>query len=604
MYGIRIVVGSGLAVAVAVAGLAVTAPSVARPERVADPGSAGLDDRRTAPARDLDRLAARVPGRDVGGEAWIEVPDVDSDRNGVSDRVHVSWVRPAGPQVEGAIVEASPYWAGGNPVRNHDVDVELYVPPGERLRPALPFEYGTVALRNDYAYVRAESLGSAGSTGCPTVGDEVETAGMVAVVDWLNGRVAGFDARAGGDPVVAGWSDGHVGMVGVSYNGTLPNAVASTGVEGLDAIVPVSAISYWYGYYRDDGAVVAPGGYQGEDADVLAKYVLTRRNPEICRPVIRDLVRQQDRRTGDLSDFWDARDYRPGIAGSDTAVLVQHGLTDWNVKTSQFGAWYRALRAAGVPHRLWLHPEGHGDWPAITGDERWRSLLVRWFDRWLRGERNGVMAGPKVVWQPRLDQHVRLPEWPEPSSDRVTLRPRAGGRETGPLRLSGRSTVTERLVDDASFTARQLAERARSPHRLLYASNRVDEPVVLSGSPEVELSVAIEAEAANLSPALVDIAPSGQVRRVSQGWTDPQNRTSAAVTTPIEPGTAYELSVGLEPQQYRFAPGHRIGLVLLSSDHAYTLRPRPGTVLRIDLADTRLRLPVRGGRDALADALR
>ena len=47
-------------------------------------------------------------------------------------------------------------------------------------------------------------------------------------------------------------------MTGVSYNGTLPNAVATTGVEGLKTIIPIAAISSWYDYYRANGAVVAP----------------------------------------------------------------------------------------------------------------------------------------------------------------------------------------------------------------------------------------------------------------------------------------------------------------------------------------------------------
>ena len=65
-------------------------------------------------------------------------------------------------------------------------------------------------------------------------------------------------------------------MIGTSYNGTLPIAVATTGVEGLEAIVPISAISNWYDYYRANGMVRAPGGFQGEDLDVLAEYVYTR----------------------------------------------------------------------------------------------------------------------------------------------------------------------------------------------------------------------------------------------------------------------------------------------------------------------------------------
>jgi len=592
------VLALSLACLLAATASAAAGPAAAVPER-GTPTS-------TAPA---DRVFADA-GRERSGEAWVEVAGVDSDRNGVDDRVHVRWVRPAGDRERPVIVEPSPYFAGGNPVRNHDVDVELYVPRdrgdrGRDDRTAAASGYAYLYKRHGYAYVEAESLGSGGSTGCPTVGDADETAGAVAVVDWLTGRAQAFAARSGGDQVQAHWSDGHVGMIGVSYNGTLANAAASAGVEGLDAIVPISAISYWYGYYRDDGAVIAPGGYQGEDADVLAKYVLTRRSPEVCRPVVRDLRQQQDRVTGDLSGFWTARDYRPGAATTDTAVLVQHGLRDWNVKTSQFAGWYRALTEAGVPHRLWLHPAGHGDFPSYSGDRLWRRLLVRWFDRWLRGERNGVMSGPPVVWEPTSDRHVRLDEWPNPTSDRVSLHPRPGGRSRGALRLAhGETAGTERLVDDAAFTARELAARDVSRHRLLYATRRLDAGVTISGAPAMDLRVAFDAEAANVSAALVDIAPSGGVRRISEGWTDPQNRISAAVTTPIEPGTSYDLEVGLEPQQFRFAPGHRIGVVLLSSDHDYTLRPSPGTVLSVDLASTRLKLPVTGGRDTLAAALR
>ena len=75
-------------------------------------------------------------------------------------------------------------------------------------------------------------------------------------------------------------------MMGTSYNGTIPIAAATTGVEGLEAIVPVAAISDWYDYYRANGLVRAPhsaqggqngnNGYLGEDLDVLAEYTYSR----------------------------------------------------------------------------------------------------------------------------------------------------------------------------------------------------------------------------------------------------------------------------------------------------------------------------------------
>jgi len=101
--------------------------------------------------------------------------------------------------------------------------------------------------------------------------------------------------------------------MGTSYNGTLPEAVATTGVDGLKAIVPISAISDWYDYYRANGMVRAPFTFQGEDLDILADVVYSRANQAICRPVIDDLARQQDRTTGDFSPFWNDRNYMKDV---------------------------------------------------------------------------------------------------------------------------------------------------------------------------------------------------------------------------------------------------------------------------------------------------
>ncbi|GAB3877032.1 hypothetical protein GCM10029964_025310 [Kibdelosporangium lantanae] len=216
----------------------------------------------------------------VRDNVWVTAP-VDSDRDGKPDLVHVETVRPRATQ-QGlrvpVVYEASPYFAGGNDdAANHDVDVELNVPghghgghhgADERVaaavggpRPLITWSYEQYFLARGFAVVYGESLGTGGSTGCPTSGGRNETIGAKSVVDWLNGRARAQDAA--GAAVRANWSSGKVGMMGVSYNGTLPNAVASTGVDGLEAIVPIAAISSWYDYYRADGAVVAPGTFQG-----------------------------------------------------------------------------------------------------------------------------------------------------------------------------------------------------------------------------------------------------------------------------------------------------------------------------------------------------
>nr|WP_245695534.1 Xaa-Pro dipeptidyl-peptidase [Actinopolyspora saharensis] len=534
---------------------------------------------------------------------------VDSDHDGRDDRVHVQVVRPEGTE-RGmrvpVVYRASPYFAGGNSVSNHDVDRELYAPDRAGTRSAgtatasprssragIDWAYQRFLLARGYAVVYAESLGSGASDGCPTTGGRNETLGAKSVVDWLNGRAPGHDAN--GEPVRADWSTGKVAMMGVSYNGTLPNAVATTGVEGLETIVPIGAISSWYDYYRSDGAVVAPGGYQGEDADVLAKYVHT--NDRDCAAVTERLRAGQDRLTGDYNEFWDQRNYLDDVDRIEASVLSVHGLNDWNVKTRQAAQWYRALREQGVQHRIWWHQQGHRD-PIGLRKQEWLRTLNRWFTHYLHGVANGVTHEPRATIQRADGSWHREWEWPAPAARDVSLTPTPGGDARGGLSPRGRTpgNVVETLRDDASVPAGELARARSSPHRLSYFTRGVPRPVRISGTARAELALSFDSPAANVTAMLVDRAPDGSIEPITRGWTDPQNRRSVERSAPIEPGKRYRVNVEMMPDDYVLDRGHQLGLVVLSSDHEYTLRPAPGTELSLDLAGSSLVVPAVAGR--------
>ena len=543
----------------------------------------------------------------VRENAWVTAP-VDSDRDGQDDKVHVEVVRPrateAGLKVP-VVFQASPYFSGGNDVPNHNVDHELHVPEGrtaspksgedERLRVAgeeaaqFRWEYERYFLERGYAVVYGESLGSGTSTGCPTTGGENETIGARSVVDWLNGRAPATDEQ--GASVEAGWATGKVGMMGVSYNGTLPNAVASTGVEGLEAIVPIAAISNWYDYYRTDGAVVSPGGFQGEDADVLAKYVYSRADKQICAPVIDEITAEQDRVTGDYSPFWDERNYLDDAGKVRAATLVAHGLNDWNVKTRQAAQWYEALKANGVPHKIWWHQQGHAD-PLGIGGADWQRTLNRWFTRYLYDHENGVEKEPRATIQREDQSFVQEAEWPAPGASEVTLRPTPGGGERGGLVDGEPASGVETLTDDASKLVGDLAAAESSPHRLSYLTAPTAEASRVSGTVVADLGLSFDHPAANVTAALLDVAPDGTTSVVTRGWADPQNRESLDQTTPVTPGEKYQIRVAMQPDDYVLPAGHRWGVAVLSSDHEHTIRPSPGTGLSLDLATTSFRLPI------------
>ena len=106
-------------------------------------------------------------------------------------------------------------------------------------------------------------------------------------------------------------------MIGTSYEGTLPLAAATTGVQGLEVVVPVSPNTSYYHYYRSNGLVRSPGGYLGEDVDVLYDFIASgdstgRANCErIWKNGIFAGATGQDRATGDYNDFWSKRDLLP-----------------------------------------------------------------------------------------------------------------------------------------------------------------------------------------------------------------------------------------------------------------------------------------------------
>jgi len=574
-------------------------------------------------------------------ERLVVETGVDSDADGRRDRVEVRIIRPReteqGLKVP-VIFQPSPYYAGLEDVPNHD-DIDRDTPAraataaGSRSAEDIIFAgyLDNYFVPRGYAVVFADSLGSGGSDGCPTSGGENETLGMKAVVDWLNGRAAGFDLA--GKPAAAGWSTGRVGMIGVSYNGTLPNAVAATGVPGLETIVPIAAISSWYDYYRAGGGVVAAGGFQGEDTDVLAKAVLTRRNPEVCAGVMAALERDQDRETGDFSAFWHERNYLRNAHRVRASVLLVHGLNDWNVKTKHFGQWWDALAARGVPRKIWLHQAAHAD-PFSLRRAEWLATLHKWFDRWLYRIDNGIMAEPMADVETAPGQWVTSRSWPVPGTrpTPLFLGPAADVRPGTLGRWPAGWGRAQSFVDDPARTAEQLTagELAADPNRLVFLTAPLDRVQRLSGTPQVTVRASLDGRSPYLTALLVDYGsdvrftgqrrlaevdcigpgipedPGCFARReyvtattpwkiVTRGWLDVRNRHSAAITEPVQPGRTYTFTLQLQPQDHVFKPGHRIGLVILSTDRDYTLRYRAGTAVRVGLGLSHALLPLAPG---------
>jgi X-Pro dipeptidyl-peptidase len=554
---------------------------------------------------------------------WVET-EFDSDRDGRPDRVHVDVTRPAqtadGLKVP-VIYESSPYYSGvGSAAREYfwDVRQELGEPSPSRnampevehrgVRERISSSHVDTWVPRGFAVVHSEAPGTGSSQGCPTVGGDPEALAPKAVIDWLNGRARGFTTPDGDEEVVADWSTGRVGMTGTSYNGTIPVAAATTGVEGLEAIIPVAPNTSYYRYYRSNGLVRSPGGYLGEDVDVLYDFIASGdpATRDRCDALIRDgeMAAGQDRVTGDWNDFWAARDFMERLDGVRAATLMAHAFNDWNVMPEHSVLVYEALNERGVPVQAYFHQGGHGGPPPL-------ELMNRWFTRWLHDVENGVEEDPRA-WivregDPR-DRPTPYPDYPHPRAGPVTFHPTGGGVRTGGLALEAPGGQgTETLVDNFSFPGAVLARAEWTDHRLIYATPVLADPVHLSGTPSVAIRLAADRPAANLSVWLVALPYDDDARGrrgtdtslITRGWADPQNREALDRSEPLVPGRFYDVSFDLQPDDQVIPAGKRIALMIFSSDREFTLRPDPGTELTVDLDATSLTLPVVGGAAAL-----
>src|SRR5690349_20189824 len=369
----------------------------------------------------------------VQGQVWVE-SSFDSDGDGKLDRMHTDYVLPPETMTDGlkvpVIYEDSPYFAGTAPnYSNWNVAHELGAqPPARAFAPfwaprdtAVPAagqdprdatyisnDFESQWVPRGFGVVHSESPGTGWSTGCPSSGGRNETLGATAIIDWLNGRAKAYTTQTGNvEAPLPTWTTGKVAMMGTSYNGTIPIAAATTGVQGLEAIVPISAISDWYDYYRANGQVRAPhsvtggtttaasgNGFLGEDLDVLVDDVYSRLDETratgrvICRQKMADIGVAEDRLSGNRSAFWDERNYMKDVNNVKAAALLAHGNNDFNVMTKNAAQFYNALKAQNVPHQFYFHQGGHGGAPPD-------AMINRWPTKYLWGQDNGVQNMPK-----------------------------------------------------------------------------------------------------------------------------------------------------------------------------------------------------------------
>lgn len=374
------------------------------------------------------------------------------------------------------------------------------------------------------------------------------------------------------------WSNGNVGMFGISWGGFNAIQMASRNPPALKAIIAVDATEDLYQddvHYMDgimhldswemsmDLSAARPGA---PEFIIDEDYINNRFDAE---PWIMTYKNQQ--RDG---EFWDR-------------ASVRDRYDSIRIPSFHIGGWYdgyrdslpRMLENVKAPVKAMIGPWSHAmpNRPYPEPGMEWRHEAVRWFDQWLKGRDTGIMDEPRFAvyvreWHPpgpylerapgfwrwedgwpieRIQEQAFYPQAnhtlaqsrPDSSVHKLRYVPTIGIEAGGPVMWWGDVAHDQRPTDAFS---------------LVYDSEPVEEDTEILGLPKALLNVAADAPHANWFVRLSDVAPDGTVTQVAGAGFNGTHRKSARRPEMLKPGEFVPLEIEMHFTSWIFPKGHRI----------------------------------------------
>ena len=292
------------------------------------------------------------------------------------------------------IAEIGPYYDDG------DVDA---LTPADRLGRFLIENY----VQHGFGVAQVSVFGTGQSNHCMDLMGHDEQAGIKAAVDWLGTQA---------------WSNGKVGAIGKSYDGSTPWNAAASGSEYLATIVPMSGLIGVHDLMWRNGSMEARGAIMHNG--VYGSFGLDGDNGDIenaCEGYVEGYYAGPAAYiTGDNlawtgSDYWEERHFlKDALEVYDGSIYIIHGLQDWNVDPHMAFPAHQMSIDAGFDvkglYGQWAHDypdreSGHSSLSSGRGAEAfpftlrwdWADDMLEWFDFYL------LDKGP----QPRLVAEVQ-----------------------------------------------------------------------------------------------------------------------------------------------------------------------------------------------------
>ncbi len=487
------------------------------------------------------------------------IVELESDVDGSA--IQIGFVRPDAPAGyrSPVIVHASSYFA----TDLRDVEVT-------DCNPFLVQNF----VQHGYTVAFVPTRGAGGTDSCADLMGPKERADLDQAVTWLGTQ---------------SWSNGNVGMTGVSYDGSTPWEVASSGNPHLKTIVPVSGVHnlfdliyergrndwrWWFfvtGYYHYYGLVMTnPAG--GRDADRWAgSAAFCDTTDEGLQATVQSYI------TGDYDElgYWSERNMNPLILKKYRgSVMLVQGMQDWNVDPAHQYPFINQLEKKGVyvKHLLGQWDHAFPDSPHVGPRGDYADILLGWWDRWLKEDKTAD-TGPRVEVQDSALEWRRETAWP-PSDARTTN-----------LYLSADATLSPSPQKGEATALLGPGTRNRyffvSGNETVYNDTPLDHNCVdcatfamdvkddlrLVGLPELELRVTPTGPSGFVSAYLVRVDSAGAWQLLGWGANDLRFPDGSGRPTEVTAGEEITLTFPLQPLDAVVHEGEQL-LLILDQGHA------------------------------------
>ncbi len=425
-----------------------------------------------------------------------------------------------------------------------------------------------------YTVVRIDSRGAGWSEGKQKLWSKQEVEDFYQCIEWAADQA---------------WSDGNIGLVGISYYAANQWHVASMQPPHLKAIIPWEGTSDWYRefYYHGGIRCTFLDSWLGKQFPMQYGYgERARKNPNTGESVAGPVTLSEEELKKNRVDIIEEVKDNPLLDEYYQEVAVNWSKVKVPIlSAANWGGQGLHLRGNVEGY---LQAASENKWLEIHGYEHWThfytpygvDLQKRFLDYFLKGEKNNWDQEPKVRLQLRYpgNHFVERTEeaWPIPRTKWKRYY----------LDTNNNSIREKPAENPAKRTYNAFYEN------VLFLTPAMEEITEITGPIAAKLFISSETVDADLFLTLRLFDPDGSevVFRgamdahtpVAQGWLRASHRKldekrslpfrpyhSHTVKEPLEPGKIYEIDVEIWPTSIVVPKGYRLGLSVGGKDYEY-----------------------------------